>query len=57
MLIFRAKIALNAVRNLHDLIFIVLDNGVTDYSETSDFIVRFYSFMFKAEIKGVFNRS
>ena len=38
-------IALNAVISI--FIFSSVDNGVTDdHSKTSDFIVRFYSFMF-----------
>ena len=46
MLILRAKIALNAFFALSDICF--LDNGwIHDFSETLDFVVRFYRFMFK----------
>ena len=41
MLIFRAKIALNAVICMISFIFSLIMNH--DYSETSDFMVRFYN--------------
>ena len=51
---FRAEVIVNSSSqnrfkccNLHDLIYIFFDNGVmTTTSETSDFIVCFYNFMF-----------